>query len=76
MTEQQATNMSVEIDLGACAGHGRCFLEAPEVFGYDEVDNKAYVLEGADIAVHADAVRSAEEACPEAAVILHRGARK
>lgn len=72
MTEQQSTNASVEIDQVACAGHGRCFLEAPDVFGYDEVDNKAFVLEGANVEANAAAVQTAAEACPEAAVILHR----
>ena len=68
MTDQQSIEVSV--DLAACAGHGRCFMEAPAVFGYDEVENKAYVLDDVDVGAHADEVRSAAAACPEAAVIL------
>jgi len=71
VTDQKSPEVSVEIDLQACAGHGRCCLEAPTVFGYDDVENKAYVLDDADVCAHSDEVQAAAAACPEAAVIVH-----
>jgi len=63
-------SIEVNVNVATCAGHGRCCSEAPTVFGYDEVDNKAYILDHADISAHVDEVRSAAAACPEAAIIV------
>jgi ferredoxin len=58
-----------EIDRSACAGHGRCYDLAPEVF---EPDDEGFPLVVAPV-VPASAVPSAEDAernCPERAVSL------
>jgi len=63
-------SIEVNVDLATCAGHGRCCSEAPTVFGYDEVDNKAYVQRDANLSAHADEVQAAAAACPEAAITV------
>lgn len=59
---------AVEIDTARCAGHGRCGLTAPEVFGYDDEIGQALVLPDADVAAHAAEVDVAIAGCPEAAI--------
>jgi ferredoxin len=66
--------MQVEIDTNRCEGHARCLECAPEVFGYDDVTNQAYLLEDADPDAHADAVREAAIGCPELAITVHETA--
>ena len=60
--------MRVEIDLSRCQGHARCLECAPEVFGYDDVTNKAYLLDGADLGSHHVGIEEAEAGCPELAI--------
>ena len=62
--------MQINIDLAHCEGHGRCLSHAPEVFGYGDVTNQAYVLENADLASNRDAIMAAAEGCPEAAITV------
>jgi ferredoxin len=59
------------IDSSRCHGHARCLGEAPEIFGYDDRSNQAFVLNGADIEAHTrEAVLRAVKGCPEAAITL------
>jgi len=51
----------VEIDEGACAGHGDCEDIAPEVFALDDVAR--VIGHGPD-----DVLLAAAEACPSAAI--------
>jgi ferredoxin len=60
--------MNVSVDATTCAGHGRCYTLAPDVFGMDD--------EGRGVADHVPVPPGqearAEEAilnCPERAVI-------
>ncbi len=52
---------SVEIDEGACAAHGDCVDQAPEVFQLDDV---AQVIGSGP----AEMLLAAAEACPSAAI--------
>lgn len=60
----------VVVDQARCQGHARCLTEAPEIFGYDDATNKAFVLEGADVEQYRDTVLYAVQGCPEAAIAL------
>ena len=68
MTDTSQKRLTVRVQLDRCAGHGRCRDEAPEVFGYDPVTNKAIVREGADLTAQKDLVSLAIHACPEFAL--------
>jgi ferredoxin len=62
--------MRIDINLARCEGHGRCMEWVPEVFGYDDVTNQAYVLADADLDAHHNAIKQAAESCPELAIVL------
>ncbi len=61
--------MKVIIDRKLCSGHGRCYMLAPEVFGYD---GEGYgVLPHDEVPPELEAqVRTAERNCPEGAIRL------
>jgi len=63
--------IDVHVDQELCVGHGRCLLAAPEVFGYDDVTNLAFVLPDANPSEHRDAVYEAASGCPESAIIVN-----
>jgi ferredoxin len=70
---QKATRdfqMHIEIDKMRCQGHGRCLDTDPDVFGYDDVTNLAFVLDTADLAAHRRGIQEAANACPESAISL------
>ena len=67
-TENHAMNVAVDEQL--CAGHGRCILLAPDVFGYGDVTNRAYVLPEADPSADREAVLEAARGCPESAIVV------
>lgn len=61
------TRHAVAVDVGACAGHGRCYVLAPDVFGDDEQGHSVVIA----AMVEGDAVASAMQAasnCPERAI--------
>lgn len=58
------------IDLSRCEGHGRCVAEVPQVFGYDDVTNQAFVLKDAVIDDYRSKIMRAVEDCPERAIAL------
>jgi ferredoxin len=45
-------------------------MEVPEVFGYDDVTNQAFVLKEASIDDHRAKIIRAIEDCPELAIAL------
>lgn len=56
------------IDASKCQGHGRCALEAPNLFDVDDF-GKAVVLRSGDLTPEeATELRAAVIACPEGAV--------
>lgn len=59
--------MRVSIDRSLCAGHGRCFSIAPEVFGDDEEGFGLPLVEKVPAGL-ADAARRAAAGCPERAI--------
>ena len=63
--------VEVVVDQQLCAGHGRCIVSAPDVFGYDDVTNLASVLPEAVLSESRDVVHEAARGCPEAAIIVN-----
>jgi ferredoxin len=62
--------VKIELDVAACQGSGNCEALAPELFGFDEDQNKA-VLETADPPAELEAAaRAAEAGCPALAIKL------
>jgi ferredoxin len=59
----------VRIDKELCAGHGRCYALAPEVFDYDEEGFSLLKQEAIAPDLEAAARRGAR-ACPEGAVTV------
>jgi ferredoxin len=64
----------VRVDAAACQGHGQCALICPEVFGADE-QGFAVVARTDVPAPLADAVRRAEQSCPERAIYVEPNGR-
>jgi ferredoxin len=63
------STLKVDIDRNRCAGHGRCYVFAPDIFAPDDEGFSVAVapLPGAQ---HRDAVLKALRNCPEQAVIV------
>jgi ferredoxin len=63
--------MKLTVDGASCMGHGRCYLMAPDLLGYDD---EGYVtIRDQAIDVPADQIDAAEDAegtCPEQAIRL------
>ena len=61
--------MKLRLKPGACSGHGRCYMLAPEVFDEDErghcVIKTPTVPEELE-----DTARDGAEACPELAILI------
>jgi ferredoxin len=62
--------LRISVDLERCEGHARCIECAPDVFGYDDVTNQAFVLAGADLEANRGAITEAERGCPELAITV------
>jgi ferredoxin len=60
----------VVIDPERCAGHGRCYALAPDVFTDDERGYGQVVADGAVAPDQLDVARRAVGGCPEAAISL------
>jgi ferredoxin len=60
----------VVIDGERCAGHGRCYVIAPELFTDDERGYGATAGDGAVTPDQADLARRAVAACPERAISI------
>jgi ferredoxin len=61
--------MRLVIDLNACAGHGRCYAEAPDLVEADDEGRGVVLQTEVPKAMHHQA-RLAAEGCPEHAVRL------
>jgi ferredoxin len=68
MSETHGRKLKVCIDLERCHGHARCLQEAPEVFGYGDTTNQAYVLAGANLEANRKSIDLAIDSCPERAI--------
>ena len=69
MTSRPAefATFAVSVDLDKCAGHGRCYELAPDVFAEDEAGHCTLRRPQIDQALLAQA-RSGEANCPEGAI--------
>jgi len=63
------TDMKVNIDRERCAGHGRCYVFAPDVFEPDD-EGFAIPIDRTPPERERDAVLKAQRNCPEQAVIV------
>lgn len=59
--------MKVRVDLTLCAGHGRCYELAPDVFGEDERGYCRLLVENVPPDLEGQA-RSGAANCPERAI--------
>ncbi len=59
--------MKLRVDLDLCAGHGRCYEIAPELFGEDEAGHCVLLVETVPPAL-TDRARRAADNCPESAI--------
>ncbi|MEU5880504.1 ferredoxin [Spirillospora sp. NPDC047279] len=63
--------MRIDVDWGACEGHGLCEDAAPAVFTVDDDGELTHHFEDTDIpAEHQDAARAAVSVCPVIALHL------
>jgi ferredoxin len=64
--------MKVSVDTSACMGHSLCHIDAPHVFGLDDVDGFSVVLlpDGDVPPELARTVRTAASGCPERAILI------
>ena len=62
--------MRIAYDRGACQGHNRCYLLAPELFDVDDEGYAILLVEGDVPAELEDKARLAADNCPEYAITL------
>jgi ferredoxin len=60
--------MKVVVDFDACAAHGDCVVEAPEIFDLGDDDEVVTVLLEEPGEELRDRVQAAADACPMAAI--------
>ena len=62
--------MKVVIDAARCQGHGRCFMLAPGLFGFDELGNGLVLGDGTLDDETRPLAQLAEANCPEHAISI------
>jgi ferredoxin len=60
--------MVVKIDEDECMGCESCVEICPAVFGFNEDETKAYVIEDADLEANADCIEESIGSCPAACI--------
>ena len=60
----------VSVDRDRCQGHGRCLLEAPDVFDVTDIGKVELLTEEIDDNQVAE-VQGAVTSCPERVITLH-----
>lgn len=63
--------MRVSVDCDLCVGAGQCAERAPAVFGQDEDDGIAILLQESPPSHEYQAVREAAAGCPALAIHVH-----
>jgi ferredoxin len=63
------TTPRISVDREACAGHGRCYAVAPELFEPDEEGFSVVVGEADDEELRAELDKAARN-CPEGAILV------
>ena len=61
--------MNVAVDRKACAGHGLCYVYAPNVFTHDDQGYAQVVGDGVVAAADEEATLTAITNCPERAIV-------
>jgi ferredoxin len=61
--------MKLRVDLSLCAGHGRCYALAPDLFDEDERGHCVLLHEKVPPALEEQA-RLGEQNCPEGAIAI------
>jgi ferredoxin len=69
MSTAHTGQVRYEIDKEACAGHGRCYMLAPESFTADDV-GYGEVVDKAEPAGREEEMKSMTLACPEGAITV------
>ncbi len=62
--------MTVRIDADKCDGYASCVLVAPGIFGFDDADNVAVVIDLDADATDRATVDEAIENCPRRAISI------
>ena len=62
--------MQVRIDRDRCAGHGRCYFTAPDLFEPDEIGDGYVIGDGTVAPGLEEQARLAEANCPERAITI------
>jgi ferredoxin len=65
--------VKLQIDVGLCQGHGRCYDLAPRLFGDDEEGYGKVLGDGVVPPEKEDDARRAELNCPEHAISVIEG---
>jgi ferredoxin len=61
--------VKVSLDSELCAGHGRCYTLAPDVYESDD-EGRGRVIVAELEAAHAEAARLGARSCPERAITI------
>jgi ferredoxin len=67
---ERNAGVKVQIDVGVCQGHGRCYDLAPALFGDDEEGYGTVLGDGVVPPAQQDDARHAALNCPERAIRL------
>jgi ferredoxin len=70
---ERNAGVKIQIDAGACQGHGRCYDLAPSLFGDDEEGYGKVLGDGVVPPEKEDDARRAQLNCPEHAISLIEG---
>jgi ferredoxin len=65
--------VKLQIDVGLCQGHGRCYDLAPALFGDDEEGYGKVLGDGVVPPEQEDDARRAQLNCPESAISVIEG---
>jgi len=64
--------VKVTIDESKCRGHALCLRSAPEAFGFLDLDDRAFVIEGSVGTIPDEVFEKAALECPERAIRIER----
>jgi ferredoxin len=62
--------MKVSVLSDVCQGHGRCYVNSPELFRDDEFGHSVVTQEVLSTPEHLRAAESAKRICPEGAITI------
>ena len=62
--------MKVTIDPTKCRGHALCLRSAPEAFDFLDLEDRAFVIDGAVGSVPDEVFVKAAQECPEHAITV------